>query len=215
MAAKEAAQAKSGSASSSASSTSPSAAPATSPAQNDLGEVIRLGKRYCIWKPGGRPITGFLLGISGIRMTEGDVKETVIIRTTMTTDAYDWDATKKEATKRDSKPNEDLAVFLTAGLETLRAYAIDPHAVRKVFIPAGKKIKISGGKTFWQYISDDPEAHATDTLNVSVKKWKRNASTIVQQVVARPKADDDASSRAPAPIVDDDAPTEDFDEIPF
>lgn len=170
------------------------------------GDRIRLGKRYCMWKPGGRPISGYLLGISGLRMVEGGVKETLIIRTDVRTDVYDWDATKKEAVRRDSINHEDVAVFLTAGLESLRAYAIDPTGIRHVFIPSGKKIKLSGNRTFWQFVSEDPQDAIT--LDVSVSKWKRSAKTIVQQVVAKPKEE---SGDDPPMTVEEESPVEDFD----
>lgn len=200
------------------------AAPAAEPAEskseagaagtpeNDRGERIRLGKRYCVWKPGGRPVSGYLLGISGIKISATEVKEVLVVRTDKTTDAYDWDPVKKEAVKRDSTKGEDLAVFLTTGLESLRAYAVDPSGIRHVFIPKGNKLKLAGNKTFWQYISDDPN-ETVNTLDVSVRKWKRSAHTIVQQVVAKPRDED--SNRAPAGVVDEDVPNEDFDEIPF
>lgn len=192
---------------------------ASTPVQSDRfeGGAVRLGKRYCTWKPGGMPITGFLFGISGMRLTEGGVAETLIIKTTQPTDAYDWDKEKKEAIRRDSLPGEELAVFLTAGLESLRASATETDGIHMVYIPSGKKIKIKGGKTFWQYVSDD--SSDTETLEVSVKKWKRTPATMVQRVVARADEGTDVNERAPAPAPEPGAPgypeEEGLDEIPF
>lgn len=197
----------------------PTSAPVTSaeasatPAE-DGGGRIRLGKRRSTWKPGGRPISGYLFGISGIRTEDLGVAETLIIQVDRTTDAYDWDRETREAKPaRDTKPKEEVAVFLTAGLESLRAYANDPDFVRHVYIPKGTSVKLKGGKKFWQYVSDDPDA--TDTLTVSTKKWKRTENTIVEKVMEK-GAPEDAGDTVPGSAARREERNEgDFDAAPF
>jgi hypothetical protein len=137
--------------------------------------------------------------------------DTLIIKTDRITDAYDWDQTKKEATKRDSLPGEILAVMLTAGLEPVRAYASAPDGVHHVYIPVGKKIKLEGAQTFWQYVSDDRDSK--DTLTVSAKKWKRTPAMAVARVVRKSQEGQDGEPQA---IDEGHLPGEpDLEEIPF
>jgi hypothetical protein len=183
----------------------------TKPAAAGGEEWTRLGKRRELWKPGGRPITGYLFGISGMKMGK-ELKETLIVRTTAVTDAHRWDADKKVAVLGDSIKDEELAIVMTKGLEDLRAYANDPDFVFKVYIPAGNKKKIDGGHTFWDFTSNP-----ADAIKVSVRKAKRTAATIVQKFSPSFANAEATADAGPTPPAEDDrgSANEDFDEIPF
>lgn len=178
--------------------------------QNGKGEEwTKLGKRRELWKPGGRPITGYLFGITGVKLGK-DMKEALVIRTIEVTDCHAWNKDKKEAELRDSLPGEELIVALTKGLEELRPYANDPDKVYKVYIPKGMKKKLDGGHTFWDFTGED-------SIRVAAKPAKRTAATLVAKFNPTTTKDETAAdartvgSAPEAPIGEQD----ETDDIPF
>jgi hypothetical protein len=157
------------------------------------GDFLTLGKRRASWKPGKAPIEGILLGISGVRRTDHEIAETYVIRVTKPTTVSDWDRDAKAETFRESKPNEEVQVFVTTGLVDLRAYA-SLDVVHKIRISKGKKIKTGRG-TFWDL----------NPIQVSRSGFKRTAADQIERGPA-PAAGILAPSKRPSPLLKTDIP---------